>query len=123
MKVIKFFAVISVLAVCTFFGWSHWFNNELQHPDIPALRLSASQQKVYPALASMVSIILYFENEVTDVQEFANRVLEQKGVTKIYAVGENKKVFKILFDYGLTSHAQLLAAVYPAIDDPKLFIR
>lgn len=123
MKAIKIFAVISVLAVGVFFGWNQWFNNELQHPDIPALRLTASQQNVYPQPASMVSIILYFENEVTDVQEFANRVLEQKGVTKLYAVGKNKKVFNILFDPGYTSQGQLLAGLYPAIDDPMLFVK
>ncbi len=123
MKAIKILAVISVLAVGAFFGWNHWFNGELQHPDIPALRLTASQQNVYPQPASMVSIILYFENEVTDVQEFANRVLEQKGVTKLYAVGKNKKVFNILFDPGYTSQAHLLAGLYPAIDDPMLFVK
>lgn len=123
MKAIKILAVISVLAVGAFFGWNHWFNGELQHPDIPALRLTASQQNVYPQPASMVSIILYFENEVTDVQEFANRVLEQKGVTKLYAVGKNKKVFNILFDPYYTSQGQLLAGLYPAIDDPMLFVK
>ena len=123
MKAIKILAVISVLAVGAFFGWNHWFNDELKHPDIPALRLTASQQNVYPQPASMVSIILYFENEVTDVQEFANRVLDQKGVTKLYAVGKNKKVFNILFDPGYTSQGQILAGLYPVIDDPMLFIK
>lgn len=123
MKALKIFAGISVLAVSAFFGWNHWFNGESQHPDIPALRLTASQQNVYPQPASMVSIILYFENEVTDVQEFANRVLGQKGVTKLYAVGKNKKVFSILFDPYYTSQGQLLAELYPVIDDPMLFIK
>ena len=123
MKAIKILAIISVLVVGAFFGWNHWFNGELQYPDIPALRLTASQQNVYPQPASMVSIILYFENEVTDVQEFSNRVLEQKGVAKLYAVGKNKKVFNILFDPSYTSQGQLLAGLYPVIDDPMLFIK
>jgi hypothetical protein len=71
----------------------------------------------------MTSIILYFEKDVTDVQEFANRVLEQKGVTKLYAVGKNKKVFNILFDPYYTNQEQLLAGLYPAIDDPTLFVK
>jgi hypothetical protein len=122
MKAVKILVVISVLAVGGFFSWNHWFNDELQHPDIPALRLSASQQNVYPQPASVVSVILYFENEVTDSQEFANRIFKLKGVTSIYA-DKKRKVFNILFDPDYTSQGQLLAGLYPVIDDPMLFIK
>jgi hypothetical protein len=123
MKIIKIFVVISMLAIGAFFCWSDWFNNELKHPDIPALRLNASQQNVYPQPASMASIILYFENDVTNTQEFANRVLRQKGVTKLFQSGKNTKVFEVRFDPGYTDQGQLLAELYPAIDDPRLFTK
>lgn len=121
MKVLKLLAVISVLTVGVFLGWNYWLGGELQRPDVPALRLTASQQNVYPEPTSMVSLALHFETEVVNVQEFANRILEQKGVTKLYAVGKSHKAFNILFDPGYTSQAELLTAVYPLIDDPMFF--
>jgi len=124
MKALKIFtAIFFVFVAAVVLSWSPWFNSEPQHPDIPAIRLTASQQNMWLDPTSPVSLSLYFEKEVTDVQEFANRVLEQKGVTKLYAVGKNKKVFNVLFDPGYKSHAQLLAAVYPAIDDPVLYVK
>lgn len=122
MKAIKIFAVISVLAVVTFFSLNHWLNEDQQHSDMPALRLTSAQQNVYPIPENMVSLILSFDNVVINTQEFGDRVLSQKGVTQL-TVGKNKKVFRILFDPGYTSHAQLLSDLYSQIDDPTLFTK
>lgn len=87
MPVIKFSLFFLVLLIGATIAWDHWFSNEPQRPDVPALRLTAAQQNVYPQPASMVAIVLTFENEVTNVQEFANRILSQHGVVKLYALG------------------------------------
>lgn len=125
MKANKIRVIVPMLAVIIVacFAWTHWFNDELQHPDVPALRLTVSQQNVWIQPASMVSMLLFFENEVTGKQEFANRILEERGVTQLYEVGKRSKVFHILFDPGFVSEGELLTAIYPKIDDPRLFAK
>ena len=128
MKAVEIFVAASFLVMISFFGFRYFSETENQKvnsfipKDVPPLHLVKANQNIYPQPVNMVSLVIYFENEVTDVQEFANRVYLSEGIVEFRA-GKGGKIFQILFDPGYTSHADLITAVYSRIDDPSLFVK